>query len=517
MSDGAGDGSLAALLCALSFATSLALGDRMEHGLRSAYIALRLAESLGLRDEDREAAFYGALLKDAGCTACGAGLAAFFPDQPVPNLDLMLRDRSGMQTLLAFLTKYVPLDAQFPSRVTKAMSFVMQCRPVLRESVKGHCEVAELFARRLGFGEHVQRAVRFQWERWDGAGVAYGLKGDDVPPAARVLHLAQMVEFAYGVGGLAAAEALAREHAGVRFEPGAVAAFLALSERGDFSAVLDKEDVQETVLAMKPTTAADRIGGDQRDAVCEALADLIDAKTPRTRDHSRTVASIAQDIGRISGLAPRDQARLRQAALVHDLGSVALPMGILERKDRLSPSEWEQFRLHPYYTQRVLERVVALRDLAPDAAAHHEQLDGNGYHRQLAAEQIPLTSRILAVADRYAEVRRHGGEPEQALDELRPAVGKELDPSCYNALVQSLGVDGRARSEARQPTAAHGLSEREVDVLRLLARGMSNPQIAESLVISRRTVEHHVEHIFNKLGVTCRTAAVAYAAHSRLA
>ena len=69
----------------------------MEHGIRSAYIALRITDALGLPDDDRESAFYGALLKDAGCTACGAAVAAFFPDQHVPNLDLMLSDRSGAQ------------------------------------------------------------------------------------------------------------------------------------------------------------------------------------------------------------------------------------------------------------------------------------------------------------------------------------------------------------------------------------------------------------------------------------
>jgi HD-GYP domain-containing protein (c-di-GMP phosphodiesterase class II) len=211
-----------------------------------------------------------------------------------------------------------------------------------------------------------------------------------------------------------------------------------------------------------------------------------------------------------------ERARLRRAALVHDIGTLALPTSLLEKDRRLSSAEWEEFRLHPHYTYRVLDRVARLRTLADDASSHHEQPDGNGYHRQLGANQLSPNSRILATAVCYVEQLRRGGEPEQALAAMRSRLGTEIDASCYDALALSLGAEERVKGPERIASSPHGLSERETDVLRLLARGMSNPQIAEALVISRKTVEHHIEHIFNKLGVSSRTAAVAFAVQEGL-
>jgi hypothetical protein len=182
------DGNLAALLCALSFATGLGFGEHMEHGLKSAYIGLRVATALNLSNEVQEAVFYGALLKDVGCTACSAGISAFFfDDEQVPQLDALVIDPSRFNEIVGWFSKNVPVDSRLPSRIVKFLSFVVQCGPLIKELMRGHCEVAELFARRLGFSESVQHTVRFQWERWDGEGLAYGLKAIGLPLAARIL------------------------------------------------------------------------------------------------------------------------------------------------------------------------------------------------------------------------------------------------------------------------------------------------------------------------------------------
>ena len=515
------DGSLAALLCALSFATGLGLGERMEHGLKSAYIGLRIADALGLPPADREAVFYGALLKDVGCTACAAGFAAFFPDDElVPRLDFMLVDPARFGDIVAWLSRNVPVDARLPGRLAKLFSFLVQCGPIVREAMAGHCEVASLFARRLGFPDYVQHALRYQWERWDGKGLAYGLTGEAVPVAARILHPAQMLELAYSFGGPAAAIALARERSGSRFDPAVAGAFLALAERPDFWTVLEQEPAQAGILALRPPTAADRLAEEQTEAVCEAVADLVDIKARQTWHHSSTVAEVAVGIGQRLGLAPAEQTRLRRAALVQDVGTVAVPYGILVKEGQLSESEWEQFRLHPYYTQRVLERVAPLQELVADAAAHHEWVNGQGYHRQLAGEQITLNGRILAVADAYVRLARGQGEPvapEAVLGQMRPLVGTQFDGACYQALADSLGGTGQAGRTRRRRRQPDDLTERETEVLRLLAQGLSNPQIAQTLAVSRKTIEHHLGHIYTKLGISCRTAAVVYAVQQGLA
>ncbi|TME05890.1 MAG: HD domain-containing protein [Chloroflexi bacterium] len=232
--------------------------------------------------------------------------------------------------------------------------------------------------------------------------------------------------------------------------------------------------------------------------------------------------------GAISAWGGAEQTRLRFAALVHDIGNVAIPLRILEKGDNRSASEWEYYRLHSYYTQRVLERVEPLQELAPAAAAAHEWINGQGYHRQLTGEQIPLHGRVLAVADTYAQLTQQQGdqvEPADALRKMRPLVGTQFDGSCYEALAASLTSAYHVkrivprRRQLGDPSLRSGqaLTEREAELLRLLAQGQSNPQIAKTLVISRKTVEHHLEHIYNKIGVTCRTSAVVYAVQHGIA
>src|SRR5258708_39644421 len=226
---------------------------------------------------------------------------------------------------------------------------------------------------------------------------------------------------------------------------------------------------------------------DQIEVVCEALADFVDIKTYDAWSNSRVGAEVAVGVGSSLGLGGAEQTGLRCAALVHDIGNVAIPLRILEKGDRRTGSEWEYYRLHSYYTQRVLERVEPLQELAPAAAAAHEWINGQGYHRQLIGEQIPLNGRILAVADTYAQLTQQQGgqvEPADALRKIRPSVGTQFDGSCYNALATSLTSAHLVKRTAPEHRQLGDLTEREAEVLRLLAQGQSNPQIAKALVIS---------------------------------
>ena len=291
-------------------------------------------------------------------------------------------------------------------------------------------------------------------------------------------------------------------------------AFLTVEKQADFWQTLEHESVNSVILAMQPPTSADWMVADQIDVMCEALADFVDIKTHESWNHSRIVAEVAEGMGRYLGLEGAELTRLRRAALVHDIGNVAIPFRILEKGDHRSASEWEYYRLHSYYTQRVLEQVEPLQELASAASSAHEWMNGQGYHRQLLGEQIPLHGRILAIADTYAHLTQQRGdklEPEEALRKMRSSVGTQFNGSCYEALVASLTGAHPIKRTAPVHRQLGDLTEREAEVLRLLAQGQNNPQIANILVISRKTVEHHLEHIYNKIGVTCRTSAVVYA------
>jgi DNA-binding CsgD family transcriptional regulator len=263
------------------------------------------------------------------------------------------------------------------------------------------------------------------------------------------------------------------------------------------------------VLSCDPGTPADDLPGDRRLAVCQALADFADLKSARRGRHSQAVAGLAAQAAAALGLPQAEQDRLRRAGLVHDLGKIAVPYCPLEqagddtgpRPRRAAAALAEPVRLHPYYAQRILSRVRPLADLAADVGAHHERLDGSGCPLGLAGQAVAVGARILAAADTWAE--RSGDGPANL------TVDNGFDPACLAAL------RSRARpstSRRRQyPQTAPALSSRELEVLRLLAEGATKPDISKTLYISRRTVEHHVEHILAKLAVTSRTAAVAYA------
>jgi putative nucleotidyltransferase with HDIG domain len=240
---------------------------------------------------------------------------------------------------------------------------------------------------------------------------------------------------------------------------------------------------------------------------------MVDLKLPFTRGHSSGVAALAEAAARGLGLAEADAVAVRRAGLLHDLGRVAVPNGVWEKPGPLTHGEWEQVRLHPYHSERILACSPVLAPLAPLAGMHHERQDGSGYHRQAAGAMVPLGARLLAAADAYhamTEVRPHRPalDPAAAAERVRAeAAAGRLDPDAAGAVLLAAG---HARSAPRRAWPA-GLSDREVEVLRLIARGASYRAVARDLSISPKTAEHHIGHIYDKIGVSSRAAAAMFA------
>jgi HD-GYP domain-containing protein (c-di-GMP phosphodiesterase class II) len=245
-----------------------------------------------------------------------------------------------------------------------------------------------------------------------------------------------------------------------------------------------------------------------------AVADFTDLKIPYTIGHSTGVAELAAEAGRQWKLSESEVTTLRCAGWVHDVGRTGISTGIWMKPEPLSEREWERVRLHSYYTERVLARPALLAKLGTLAASHHERLDGSGYHRGTPAAWLSFSAKILAAADTYhamTEPRpyRPALTPEAASDELRRETrAGRLDGEAVNAVLAAAGQ--RARTARREWPA--GLSDREVEVLRLIARGYSMRQMADTLTIAKKTVDHHIQHIYNKIGVSTRPGAALFAA-----
>jgi HD-GYP domain-containing protein (c-di-GMP phosphodiesterase class II) len=260
----------------------------------------------------------------------------------------------------------------------------------------------------------------------------------------------------------------------------------------------------EPVRVIPPTRLAE---------VAAAFGDLADLKTPCTHGHSAGVARLARAAGERVGLDTETMARLEVAALLHDVGRVAISNAVWEKPGPLTSGEWEQVRLHPYHSERILSCTAALEPMAALAGAHHERMDGSGYHRGCSAAQIPPAARVLAAADALqamtqARPHRDALTVEQAIEQLqRDARTGRQDPDAVSAVVAAAGGSPQS-SPGLRPA---GLTEREVEVLRLVAGGLSNREIARRLVVSPRTAEHHVQHIYAKIGVSSRASAALFA------
>ena len=200
---------------------------------------------------------------------------------------------------------------------------------------------------------------------------------------------------------------------------------------------------------------------------------------------------------------------LRRAGFLHDLGRAGISSGIWEKPAPLSTLEMDQVRLHPYHTERILERCTLFKPLARLAGQHHERADGSGYFRGVPSSSMDRQARVLAAADACAELledrpARPALSPQAAATQLRK---EALDPDSLRAVLEVAGVTGQPVRNVRPA----GLTQREVEVLRLLARGQSLSQVAEQLVISPSTAHTHAAHVYEKAGVATRAGAALFA------
>jgi DNA-binding CsgD family transcriptional regulator len=310
-------------------------------------------------------------------------------------------------------------------------------------------------------------------------------------------------------GGSGVAAEVLRRRRGHGYDPRVVDAATAAPP------IDDARDLWADVLAAEPPPAC-MARGDELDTALSAFADFADLKSPWTRGHSALVAELAEQAGRQYGLSGPDLVLLRRAGLVHDIGRVGVSAGVWDTSGPLGVAQYEQVRLHPYLTERVLSRCQALRPLSALAGAHHERVDGSGYHRGVDGAQLSMPARLLAAADVLAAMtadrpHRAALSLDSARDQLRADTG--LDPAAVECVLAAAGAAPAGARSRRWPA---GLSDREVEVLRLIARGRSNREVAQLLVVSPKTVGRHVENLYAKIGVRSRAAAAVFAMEHRL-
>jgi HD-GYP domain-containing protein (c-di-GMP phosphodiesterase class II) len=497
---------LVELVAALSLAADLGLGQEMEHGLRACLIATRLAARMELDETARDDVYWLSLLAMAGCTADSFEIRQVWGDDLALRAGMFEAGPSELAMARYFLSR-AGSDGGPIRRANAAARLLANGMRAVVESMTSHCQVTSMFAQELRFGPGVIDPLQHTFARWDGKGVPRGLSGEAIALAARVFAVANYVEVAHRRDGTGAALQLARRFAGSLFDPGVVDVLA--RDVNDICAELDQPS-WEVVLDAEPAGRGFLVG-DQFDSVLSAVGDFADLKSPWFSGHSRRVSDLAATAAERLGL-PRDEVvRLRHAALAHSVGRAGVPNTIWDKQGELTVSERERMQLYAYYTDRILRRG-SLTELADLASASHERLDGSGYPRGLDGATLEPAARVFAAADVYDALTsprpwRPALPVNTAADQLGQEVrGGRLDSDAVEAVLNAAGYGPSPRANAPAD-----LTPREVEVLRLIAIGHTTAQVAHALTISPKTADHHIQHIYGKIGASNRSVATMFA------
>jgi HD-GYP domain-containing protein (c-di-GMP phosphodiesterase class II) len=491
----------------LCLATDLGMGFPFEHGLHSTLVASRLADRLGVDPATASETYYACLLSHSGCTTDAHVTAETFGDSLVTHLNPVVY--GSQREVLAGLVRALPEPGTAgPVRAIQIARRLPRMARRARPHFTAMCEVAGMLADGVGLPPSVQGLLAHLTERWDGKGPLGRAKGEEIPLPMRIVHVAVDATFQRLLGGAEHAVRIVSERAGSGLDPEVAAC---LAEHGKEILALDAvESAWDELLAREPHPHL-TLQGEGVDRALASMGNFADLISPYLGGHSTGVAELAAAAATRCRLDTSAEISLRRAALVHDLGRVAIGAGTWQKPGPLTTDEWEQVMLHPYHSGRVLSRSRFLAALAPVACAHHERLDGSGYHRGVGGADLALPARLLAAADAFhamTEPRPHRDPipPEAAAETLADEAGAgRLDPDAVAAVVEAAG------QRAPRIERPAGLTEREAEVLGMLARGRQTKQVARELGISVKTADRHVQNAYRKIGVSTRAGATLFA------
>jgi HD-GYP domain-containing protein (c-di-GMP phosphodiesterase class II) len=505
---------LSEFVATLALAQDNAFGQPLESQLRSCLLATSICEAAGFDDELRETVYWVALLRYIGCTGHAHEVATVFGDEIAIRAQTLVHDAANpaevMRDVMAFATAGRSAEEQ--------VEIVRMIQETAREwavyNFSSGCEVADMLVLRLDLGPDVREALRFTFERWNGNGYPAHAQGEAIPLAMRVVHLSHDME---AIGRLFSPDhalEAARDRRDRTYDPTLADLFIAHG-RGWFDQLSETEP-WDAVLALEPEPHR-MLSGEELDDALTVAADFIDLKSPYMGGHSRRCAELAADAARVLGLDDEAVTTLHRAALVHDFGITVVPNSIWDKPGPLTRTEFDRVELHPMLTEQMLRRSPALAVLNPVASSHHEKCDGSGYHKRVQADADDLGACILTATEIYVGLTSERADrlpftAAEAATELRRLESHGvLEPRASRAVLVAAG-HGEPRSPlGKRPRNPGGLTRREVDVLRLAAKGLTTRQIADRLYISPKTADHHIQHIYGKIGTSTRAAAALWA------
>ena len=503
----------AEVIGSMCLATDLGMGFPFEHGLHATLTTMRLCEALDV-DVDTEArTFYASLLMYVGCTVDEEERSAIFRGSMTRH-HTHRQFGSRLESLVGVSRAIPSPDASFARRVAQVVAGLPRAAGFIEGHFAALCEVAGILSERLGMPDSINSMFPLLTERWDGRSVLERAARDEIPLPVRIIQVGRDAAYQSLLGESAHVMEVIESRAGKAFDPDIVSTFLDNGEE-ILEASRPAQTAWDDVLEAEPRPWL-ALEGSAIDRALGAIGAFADMVSPHLVGHSAGVAELAASAAELSGFSSEDVTAVRRAGLVHDVGRTAVPSRVWNKPGPLTADEREQARLHPYHTERVLSRSPFLAGVASVATAHHERLDGSGYHRGLDASSLPASARLLAAADAFhskTEPRpyREALSPERATEVLvARARDGDFDPAMVKAVAEAAG-----QTPPRMAQTV-GLTDREVQVVRLLASGLLTKQIARELEISPKTVDRHIQNSYRKMGVSSRAAATLFAAENGL-
>jgi len=406
--------STAELVSAFSEGLDLAEGRTMGHAMRVCYVAMNLARSLGLPDSQLTILYHASLLHDLG----------------VPLVSAELVELVGVNENALF--------AASPRKAPEETA--ADCHAPDDETIIGafrrHASLGGAKAIALGLPTEVGETIASSHENWDGSGYPEGLAAQDIPELSRMLAVADWAEsvIAEEQNSLVARRNLVAELEDVSeiiLDPRLVEQIKVISRSDDFWLGLFAKDLPRSLLAAKPHENG-KSSWKAVMSLARGFAEVIDSKSPFTQGKSVRVAEIASQLAEAVGLTSDHVQLIQLAALLHDIGQLAVPARIMGKPDILTLTEMQLMQRHPGYSRLILEALPGLEEAALWVGAHHERPDGKGYSEILTTDLIPLESRIIAVANVYVALTsdrpyRQALSAKDALKVLTGAAGTQLD------------------------------------------------------------------------------------------
>ena len=435
-----GEIRLSEIISALSVALDITQGHPEGHCMRSALIGMRLAEELRLNSQDRSALFYALLLKDLGCSSNAAKVCYLFgADDHLVKRTARMVDWTKAGEALRHGWKHCAPGGSVLEKLLKIAAMARSGPAGAKKIAEVRCERGAGIARMLRLPEATAAAIFDLDEHWNGRGHPFGLKGEEITLLGRICCLAQTVEVFFTTYGLEAAVDVALQRRGEWFDPQLVDALTAFKHESSFWEKLLGDDLKNELSRWEPDDAVLMADEACLDRVAEAFAKVVDAKSPWTFEHSTRVSEISVGLAQEFNCAPELERDIRRAALLHDIGKLGVSNLILDKPGKPTEEEFAQIRKHPDYTLQILEQVEAFQTLAHVSSAHHERLDGKGYHRGLDRTNLPWVSRVLAVAD-ICEAMSAKRPYRDAMpwDRIQSIMAKDagtaIDADCFAAL-----------------------------------------------------------------------------------